>query len=352
MSYDVHAHVVPEQLLDALARDDGRCGVVLTRQDGTARISVAGGPGGPVRDDMLDVGTRLAAMDRAGVDVQLLSAWIGLTGYGLPVGQAVGWTRMFNEALAETVRAHPDRFRGLCLAPLQAPTEAADELRHAVRHLGMVGVEIATTIDGRELDDPALEPFWQAAEELRCFVLIHPDQVLPGRREVRYVLNNFVGNAAESTIAAAHLVFGGVLERHPELRVCLVHGGGYAPYQAGRMDHGYVAEPRLVDKRLSRPPSDYLRRLYYDTVTHSPAVLRFLLDFAGAEHVVLGSDYPFEMGEAEPVESLRGVPGLQDHERRLILEGNLQRLLADVRHDDGGGPPATAAGQAERSTDG
>jgi aminocarboxymuconate-semialdehyde decarboxylase len=352
MSYDVHAHVVPQQLLDALARNDGRSGVTLTRQGGTARISVAGGAAGPVRDDMLDVGARLAAMDRAGVDVQLLSAWIGLTGYGLPVEHAVPWTRMFNEALAETVGEHPDRFLGLCLVPLQAPVEAADELRHAVRRLGMVGVEIATTIHGKELDDPGLEPFWQAAEELRCFVLIHPDQVLPGRREVRYVLNNFVGNAAESTIAAAHLVFGGVLERHPDLRVCLVHGGGYAPYQAGRMDHGYVAEPRLVDKRLSLLPSDYLRRLYYDTVTHSPAVLRFLLDFAGAEHVVLGSDYPFEMGEADPVESLRRVPDLQEPERRLIEEGNLQRLLADVRHDEAGRPRATPTGPAPRSTDG
>jgi aminocarboxymuconate-semialdehyde decarboxylase len=165
------------------------------------------------------------------------------------------------------------------------------------------------------------------------------------------VLNNFVGNAAESTIAAAHLVFGGVLERHPDLRICLVHGGGYAPYQAGRMDHGYVAEPRLVDKRLSRPPSDYLRRLYYDTVTHSPAVLRFLLDFAGAEHVVLGSDYPFEMGTADPVGSLGEVPGLHEQERRLILEGNLHRLLADVRRGDDQ-PSATPAEPAARSTDG
>src|SRR5687767_2171910 len=200
----------------------------------------------------------------------------------------------------------------------------------------MVGVQIATTIAGAELDDPSPEPFWAAAEELRALVLIHPDQVLPGRPEARYVLSNFVGNAAETTIAAAHLVFGGVLERHPELRVCLVHGGGYAPYQAGRLDHGYSAEPRLKDKRLSRPPSAYLRGMYFDTVTHSPTVLRFLIDFVGAEHVLLGSDYPFEMGEADPVGSLVRVPGLQDGEQRSILAGNLERLLADVRHGDPG----------------
>jgi aminocarboxymuconate-semialdehyde decarboxylase len=180
-----------------------------------------------------------------------------------------------------------------------------------------------------------LEPFWAAAEELRCVVLIHPYDSLAGRGVSRYFLGNLVGNPAESTVAAAHLIFGGVLERHPGLRVCLVHGGGYVPSQAARMDHGYQAEPRLVDKRLSRPPSHYLRKLYFDTVTHSPEVTRFLLDFAGAGQVVVGSDYPFEMGEADPVGSLQRVPGLPESQRQQILEDNVARLVNEVRREEG-----------------
>src|SRR5680860_242266 len=228
-TYDVHAHVVPTGLLDRLAKDGGRCGVTAIEEGGRTKIAVGQESAGVPRPDLVDEEARLATMDRTGVDVQLLSAWIALTGYTLPPEQGVAWTRLFNEALAETAAGHPDRFLGLCTVPLQAGEGAATELRYAVQQLGMVGAQIATTIAGLELDDPALAPFWAAAEELRCIVVIHPDQVLPGREKPRYVLGNFVGNAAETTIAAAHLVFGGVLERHPDLRVCLVHGGGYAP---------------------------------------------------------------------------------------------------------------------------
>lgn len=333
-TYDVHAHVVPTSLFGRLAKDGGRCGVTLAEEGGRTKIAVGAESASAPRPDLVDEEARLATMDRSGVDVQLLSAWIALTGYRLPPDQAVAWTRLFNESLAESVASHPDRFLGLCTVPLQAGEAAASELRHAVQQLGMVGAQIATTMAGLELDDPALAPFWVAAEELRCLVVIHPDQVLPGRDNPRFVLGNFVGNAAETTIAAAHLVFGGVLDRHPDLRVCLVHGGGYVPYQAARMDHGYEAEPRLVDKRLSRPPSDYLRMLYFDTVTHSPDVMRFLLDFAGPEHVVLGSDYPFEMGEADPVGLIQRQPGLQASEQHQILSGNLERLIAEVRREE------------------
>ena len=200
--------------------------------------------------------------------------------------------------------------------PLQAPEAAAAELRHAVVELGMDGVEIATTVDGRDLDDPDLEPFWAAAEELRCLVLIHPYASLAGRGVSRYFLNNLVGNPAESTVALAHLVFGGVLERHPGLRVCMVHGGGFAPYQLGRWDHGFDRNARGAAANLTRPPSDWVRGVFHDTVLHSPASLRFLLDVVGADHVVLGSDYPFEMGDLDPVTTLDRVPGLTADERR------------------------------------
>lgn len=312
MTYDVHAHCVPPSLAAELETHLG-----ATYES--------------PRADLLDVGARLAAMDAAGVDVQVLSCWIGLTGYTLPAARGAHWARTFNEALAAMIAEHPRRFLGFAHAPLQAPELAAEELRYAVDDLGMVGAQVATTVAGADLDDDGLEPFWSAAAERRCLILVHPDQVLPGRPRPRYFLNNTVGNAAETTIAVAHLVCGGVLERHPGLRVCVVHGGGYLPYQAGRLDHGYAARPDLAGRRLSRPPSEYLRSLYYDTVTHSARALRFLIEFAGADHVVLGSDYPFEMGDADPVRGLGTVPLLTAEERRLILHDNLHGLLEGVR---------------------
>ncbi|MQA88243.1 MAG: amidohydrolase family protein [Streptosporangiales bacterium] len=319
VAYDVHAHCIPPGVAPHLGSYLGS-----ELRD-------------PPRPDLIDLPARLAAMDRAGVHVQLVSGWIGLTGYDLPADQGVRWARRFNDALTEMTAKRPERFLGLCHVPLQAPEEAADELRRCVEELGMVGVEIATTVDGAELDDERLEPFWAAAAELRCLVLIHPDQRLPGRRQPRYFLNNTVGNAAEITIAVAHLVCSGVLERYPGLRLCVVHGGGYLPYQAGRLDRGYTAQPAQTagparaGGRLPRPPSAYLRSIYFDTITHSPRALRFLIDFAGADHVVLGSDYPFEMGDPDPVRTLGAVPVLTAEERRLILRDNVRRLLSGVR---------------------
>ena len=330
---DVHAHVVPVGVVDTLIADGGRYGIEIVERDGRRAALIAGRVhAGPLRPDLIDMAPRLESMDAAGVAVQILSSWIDMTAYALPADAGARYARMFNEALAGTAAARPDRFRCVGTVPLQAPEVAVAELRHAVVGLGMAGVEIATTVDGRDLDDPDLEPFWAAAEELRCLVLIHPYASLAGRGVSRYFLNNLVGNPAESTVALAHLVFGGVLERHPDLRVCMVHGGGFAPYQLGRWDHGFDRDARGAAANLTRPPSDWVRGVFHDTVLHSPASLRFLLEVVGADHVVLGSDYPFEMGDLDPVSTLDQVPGLTPDDRRLILAGNLQRLLDDVRH--------------------
>jgi aminocarboxymuconate-semialdehyde decarboxylase len=332
MTIDVHAHCIPEGVVEALEADAGAYGIEVVERDGKRRAVISGRvETGPLRPDFFDVDARLAAMDATGVEVQLLSGWIDMSAYALADSAGTRYARMFNEALAATVGQHPDRFSGLCTVPLQAPAAAADELRFAVAELGMVGVEIATTVDGRDLDDPELEPFWATAEELQAIVLIHPYASLSGRGVSRYFLGNLVGNPAESTVAVAHLIFGGVLEKHPDLKVCLVHGGGFAPYQAGRWDRGYDANPMGAAKNLTRPPSEWLRKLYFDTVLHSPASLRFLIDFVGAEQVVLGSDYPFEMGEPAPLETIDGVKGLTGEERDLIVRGNLEQLIAGVQ---------------------
>lgn len=331
MAYDVHAHTIPERVIAALDAGGHDLGVEIATIDGSRRLVIAGTPARvPLHPGLTDLDARVAAMDVAGVTVQLLSSWIDLTAYALPAGQGVRLARLFNESVAEMVAATPGRFRGLCTVPLQVPARAAEELRHAVDDLGMVGVEIATTVDGRELDDRDLDPFWAAAADLRCLVLLHPLNSLAGRGVRRHFLPNMVGNPAETTIAVGHLVFGGVLERHPDLRVCAVHGGGFVPYQAGRMERGYVGRPDLTATALTGPPRASLERLYFDTVLHDPQALAALVAFAGAERVLLGSDYPFEMGDHDPVSTVAKIPGLGEDDRALILRGNVERLIADV----------------------
>lgn len=332
MSIDVHAHCVPDGVIETLRAEGGRYGIEIAQQDGRYAALIAGRvPAGPILPGLLDLPRRLAAMDAAGVDVQVLASWIDLTAYALDEASGVRYARMFNEALAATVAGHPDRFRALATVPLQAPERAAAELRHAVTALGLVGAEIATTVDGVELDDPALEPFWAAAEELRALVVVHPYASLAGRSVSRYALGNLLGNPAESTIAIGHVIFGGVLERHPDLRLVFVHGGGFAPYQVGRWDRGYRTGFRGAAEQLTRSPGEWLAELYFDTVLHSPRSLRHLIDVVGVEHVLLGSDYPFVMGEPEPVRALEAVAGLDDEARDLIAHGTLATLLDEVR---------------------
>lgn len=331
-TYDVHAHGLPHGLLDTLRADGGAYGVeVIDTDEGTSirysgRVTTP-----PLPQNIGDLDHRLATMDAARVDVQLLSTWIDLTGYALPDAHAVRYSRAFNEALAATVERHPDRLLGMCTVPLQAPEMAAKELCHAVAELGMVGVEIATTVDGRDLDDPALDAFWGAASELQVPVVIHPYASLAGRGVSRYFLGNLVGNPAESTIAIAHLIFSGVLERFPGIRFVMVHGGGFTPWQAGRWDRGYGAVAKKTAEAISRPPTEFLRQVHFDTVLHDPGTVGRLIDWAGADRVVVGSDYPFPMGDLTPVDTLDAVLGLTDEDRGAILHGNVRKLLEGVQ---------------------
>lgn len=328
---DVHAHCVPAGLLQRLRSEGGRHGLEIGERGGRAVVHVSGGATlGPIKPALADMVDRVAAMDAGGVGVQLLSGWMDMAATALPSTVATRYARMFNEALAEAASGDPGRFRCFATLPLQSPSHAVAELDHAVGVLGMVGAEIGTTVEGRDLDAPELEPFWAAAEEMQCLLLLHPCASLAGRGVTRHFLGNLVGNPAESTIAVGHLVFGGVLERHPDLRLVVVHGGGFAPYQVGRWDHAFHGDVRGAAANLTHPPSHWLRQLHHDTVLHSSQSLRLLIEVVGAERVVLGSDYPFEMGERDPVGMLAMAPDLTDDERTLVLRGNLDRLLDGI----------------------
>jgi aminocarboxymuconate-semialdehyde decarboxylase len=243
-------------------------------------------------------------MDDNEIEIQVLSAWMDFSAYVLDPTDGAWLASSLNELTAEAIAPYGDRFRAMAAVPLQEPDLAAAELRRAMTDFGMIGVEIATSVVDDELDEERFDPFWTAAADLGVLVLIHPYASIGAERLERYFFSNVVGNPAEETVAAAHLIFGGVLERHPGLRVCLTHGGGFLPYQIGRQDRGYVARPDVTAVRLTAAPSSFLRRFYYDTIVHSPEALQFLVDRVGSDRVLLGSDYPFPMGDPKPVETV------------------------------------------------
>jgi len=332
MSIDLHAHSVPAELIDLL-RVEGKALGIEVAEDGKGVTALLDGRRqvGPIRTDLSDMSLRLQTMDKTGVDIQVLSGWIDLTGYELALEAGATYARRFNEAMAAEVSAHPDRFMMLATLPLQDGELSAIELEYAVTKLGAVGVEIATTVDGIALTDAGLDAFWAKADELRCIVLLHPHMPLMGIDLTANLLHNMVGRPLESTIAVGRLMVAGVLDRYPNLTMCLVHGGGALPYQIGRIQRGYDALTHVVATEMKSTPLELLAKMYFDTVVFTASSLRFLIDFAGVDHVVLGSDYPFPMGDLDPIATLDTVPDLTPDERAAILEGNVKRLISEVR---------------------
>lgn len=325
---DLHCHFIPPALIRRIELEGAAHSVAITDRGTVTFAGRAATQAWP--EGMRDLDRRTEWMDAHEVDVQVLSAWMDFSAYVLDPEDGAWLARSLNELTAEAIRGRTDRFLAMAAVPLQAPELAADELRHALEDLGMAAVEIATSVVDDELDDPSLTPFWQAAEELDALVLVHPYASVGSERLTRYFLNNIVGNPAEETVAAAHLIYGGVLERHPRLRVCLTHGGGFLPYQIGRQDRGFESVARLTAVRLNSPPSTLLRRFYYDTVVHGPEALRFLAARVGADRVVLGSDYPFPMGDPSPVATVRAA-GLGEEDTIAVLGGNAVEALGRAR---------------------
>jgi aminocarboxymuconate-semialdehyde decarboxylase len=281
---------------------------------------------------LTDPARRIADMDRMRVDLQVLSVPppFGFF-YTQDPGAGRSLCRVLNEGIAAAVDKHPDRFVGMATVPLQDPELAAGELTHAVSRLGLAGVEIATRVGDRNLDDPVLRPFFDTVQELGVPVFVHSTRGLGADRLSAYHLGNLIGNPTEDAIACASLIFGGVLDAYPALRLYVAHGGGSCPYLAGRWDRGWLVRPE-ARARLASPPSSYLRRLSFDSLTHGDAQLRFLLQQSDPEHVLLGTDYPYDMGEPDPVGRVTAL-GLPEPERNRVLGANAAAMfgLAD-RH--------------------
>jgi aminocarboxymuconate-semialdehyde decarboxylase len=321
MNVDVHCHLVPEECKDlhALGPDGREYGVRVERDADGAEIAITDGRHNRACDSeqLWDLDRRLRDMDAAKVDVQALSVPPFFFFYALEAGQAAEFARRLNDGIMAAVRRHPDRFIGLATVPMQDTDRAVAELDRAVNQLGMRGVEINSNVAGENLDAPRLEPFFAWVEQLGVPIFIHPHYVVGQDRLGDYYLTNLIGNPVDTTIAAASLIFGGVLARHPNLTIYLAHGGGTTPYICGRWQHGWTVRPE-PKRILDRPPMEYVHRFYFDMLAHSRPALDYLVRTFGSDRVMLGTDYPFDMGDTDPTETVDAL-GLAEEQRRQIL---------------------------------
>ena len=323
---DIHTHILTEETIGLLAKEAPWVAPKLTPIDADfAVLEVAGTPYKPFPRGGWELERRFADMDAAEVNVHVLSATPQTYLYDQDPALTVATSTLQNDQIAKLTKTHPDRFMGIATLPMQAPEQAADELRRTVTDLGMHGAMIGSNIAGKNLDNPALEPVWVAAAELGAFMMIHPTNVAGADRLRSYYLANLIGNPLDTTIAAACLVFGGVMERHPKLNVCLVHGGGFVPYQAGRWAHGWHVRPE-PKVNIKQSPEPWIDRFYYDTILHAKLQLEFLVASMGPKRVLMGSDYPYDMGTGECVRQVDAL-WIDDADKAAILNGNAVTLL-------------------------
>jgi aminocarboxymuconate-semialdehyde decarboxylase len=328
MNIDIHAHIiVPEITRKAASNDAWRPNVGW--ENSRQFVEFDGRRLGSALREFVDIDTILAEQDIAGVDRVLLTPWSSLFRYDADLEAATRANHIQNDALARLVAEHGSRVAALGIVPLQDSQAAVAELKRVMNDLGLLGVEIGTNVNGVYLGDPRFRPFWAAAEALGAFVQIHPVPGIGGPTNREYYLWNAYANPAETALTAAHMIMSGLLEEHPHLKICLVHGGGHLPYQIGRLDRAYEMRAEARQK-ISAPPSAYLKKFYFDTITHSGPALSYLIDLVGVGQVMLGSDYPFDMGYDRPAELVEQLPGLSPADKQAILGGNAQRLLETI----------------------
>lgn len=325
MVIDTHAHIiVPEITREAAPSEDWRPRVFW--QDGEQVIDYAGKQIKSAIHEFVDIEKIIDIRAKAGITRTLLAPWVSILRYNSVAEEGLRTSRIQNEALAKIAQAYPQQISALGTVPLQEPELAARELEDLMKEPGLFGVEISASVNGVYLGDERFRPFWTAAEETGALVFIHPSI---GGINVSafedYYLWNSVGNPLETTVTAAHMIFAGVMESFPNLKVLLAHGGGSILSLRGRLRHAHSFQPQAKSK-LKESPEESLKRFYFDTVTHDAALLRNLIDYVGVEHVCAGTDYPFDMGDYQPEELVRSL-NLTEDGTEQILAGNANKLL-------------------------
>ena len=346
MKIDLHTHILPHDWPDLDAKY-GYGGFVRLEhyQPCCARMMIGDRVFREITDNVWDPQRRIEEMDRAGITMQVLSTVPVMFSYWAKPADALDLSRRLNDHIAEVVGDHPESFAGLATIPMQDPDLAAGELERCVRELGLRGAQVGTHVDanphtGRieslNLDNASLQPVWSAAEQLGAAIFVHPWDMLGKERMPNYWLPWLVGMPAETSLAVCSMIFGGVFERFPKLRVAFAHGGGAFPFTVGRIEHAFHVRPDLCATDNKANPKSYLAdgdrpaRFYVDSLVHDPDALRLLLKLFGAQRVALGSDYPFPLGEPHPGELIESMKELSSKDKAQLLSGAAREFLGLV----------------------
>jgi aminocarboxymuconate-semialdehyde decarboxylase len=328
MNIDFHSHVIPQNFVSAIEDAPARIAARIEGQGEARRVVHDQGYVYPLFAEFIDVEAKLAAMDRKGLDISVLSPAPPTFSYWADRDVAIDITRVVNDGVAEMVAARPDRLRGMGIIPMQHPDAAIAELERLVEVHGFRSIEIGTAIEGVKLSEPCFRPILRRAQELDVFVLSHPYYVGNKSGLESYYLTNLLGNPLETALMVADLMFSGAMDDLPDLKIGLAHGGGSVPYQIGRLVHGHKVRGE-THARSASSPLELLRRFYFDSVVFEPRALGFLVDLVGAEHVFLGTDAPFDMGDEAPLMTIADAPGLSALQQTQVTSRTALSLLKE-----------------------
>lgn len=329
MQIDIHSHVIPDRIIAAIEKDPKRFRARVEGEGANRKVVHDQGYVYPLFEEFRRAEAKLEAMDRMRIDISVISPAPPMFYYWADADLALQVAGLVNDGIADMVAAKPDRLRGMATVPMQHPDAAVAELERAVKEYGFKAVEIGTSIEGMQLAEERFRPLLRRASELGVFVFAHPYYVGSKAGLENYYLTNLIGNPLDTAVMVANLMFSGRLDELPNLKLVLAHGGGFLPYQIGRLVHGHKVRSEANDKSKTSP-KELLKRIYFDSLVFDPQALRYLINLVGADHVCIGSDAPFDMADNRPLDTIDALPNLSPMERQSLCCGTALKLLREA----------------------